>query len=55
MPLVAIGGINEENIEQVARAGADAICVTSAVGLSQEPENAARRLVEIINSAGGNT
>ena len=55
VPLVAIGGINEENIEQVARTGADAICVTSAVGLSPEPENAARRLVEIINSAGGNT
>lgn len=55
VPVVAIGGIDEENIEQVARAGADAICVTNAVGSSQEPEKAASRLVEIIKSVGGNT
>ena len=53
VPLVAIGGINADNLEPVVRAGADAICVTSAVGLAQDPEDAARRLVEGICAAGG--
>ena len=53
VPVVAIGGINEENVEPVARAGADAICVTGAVGLAKDPEEASRRLVEKILEAGG--
>ena len=31
MPVVAIGGINLANIADVVRAGADCICVVSAV------------------------
>jgi thiamine-phosphate diphosphorylase len=53
LPLVAIGGINEGNIEAVVRAGADAVCVTAAVGLADDPEDAARRLVQRIEGAGG--
>ena len=55
VPLVAIGGIDETNIAQVAAAGADAICVSSAVGTSKDPEKAARALVQAIAGAGRNT
>lgn len=54
-PLVAIGGINEENITAVVEAGADAFCLTAAVALAPEPEAAATRLVKIIEEAGGRT
>ncbi len=53
VPLVAIGGINAENVAPVVEAGADAICVTAAVGAAPDPEAAATRLVEVIRSAGG--
>ncbi len=52
-PLVAIGGINAENAAAVIEAGADAICVTAAVGAAPEPEAAAARLVKVIEEAGG--
>ncbi len=52
-PLVAIGGINAENAAPVIEAGADAICVTAAVGAALEPEAAAARLVKVIEDAGG--
>ena len=50
-PLVAIGGINATNIADVARAGADCICVVSAVTYADDPERATARLVEIIEGA----
>jgi thiamine-phosphate pyrophosphorylase len=53
VPLVAIGGINAENLAPVIEYGADAVCVTAAVGLAPEPEAAAARLVEAIRQAGG--
>lgn len=53
VPLVAIGGINAENVAPVVEAGADAICVTAAVGAAPNPEAAASRLVEAIRDAGG--
>ena len=53
VPLVAIGGINAENVAPVTEYGADAVCVTAAVGLAPEPEAAAARLVEAIRQAGG--
>ena len=46
LPLVAIGGINIGNIKSVIEAGADAVCVASAVIGQNSPEAAARRLVE---------
>ena len=53
VPLVAIGGINAENVAPVVEYGADAICVTAAVGLAPEPEAAAAHLVAAIRQAGG--
>jgi thiamine-phosphate diphosphorylase len=53
VPLVAIGGINADNVEPVVAAGTDAVCVTAAVGTAPDPEAAAARLVKAITSAGG--
>ena len=50
-PVVAIGGINYANIADVARAGADCICVVSAVTFADDPERAAAELVDLIDSA----
>ena len=53
LPLVAIGGINAQNVGPVIDAGADAVCVTAAVGAAPDPEAAANQLVEAIRQAGG--
>ena len=53
VPLVAIGGINLDNVAPVVEAGADAICVTAAVASADNPEAAAIAMVEAIRSAGG--
>jgi len=50
VPVVAIGGINKDNVIQVMQAGADASCVISAVISDPDPEEAAQRLVESISS-----
>ncbi|MCY3544401.1 MAG: thiamine phosphate synthase [Chloroflexi bacterium] len=47
-PVVAIGGINASNIVAVARAGADCICVVSAVTFADDVEGAAAELVGVI-------
>lgn len=46
IPIVAIGGISENRVHEVAQSGADAICVTSAVSLAKSPLDATKRLVE---------
>lgn len=48
VPVVAIGGITHENVRQVMSSGADAVCVVSAVIDDNDPEDAARRLVDSI-------
>ena len=50
-PLVAIGGINESNIQEVVNAGAQCVAVVSAICASSNPEESSRRLNKIINSA----
>lgn len=50
-PLVAIGGITEENVESVVEAGADAIAVIGAVAGAADPREAAKRLAESIGNA----
>ena len=50
-PVVAIGGINAGNIADVAQAGADCICVVSAVTYADDMEGAARELVDLMNGA----
>ena len=53
VPLVAIGGITAANVAPVVEAGADAICVTAAVGSAPDPEAAAAELTAAIRAAGG--
>jgi thiamine-phosphate pyrophosphorylase len=48
LPVVAIGGINKDNIGGVMKAGADAAAVISAVMEAADIEKATRQLVEII-------
>ncbi|OGP67633.1 MAG: thiamine-phosphate diphosphorylase [Deltaproteobacteria bacterium RBG_16_44_11] len=43
-PLVAIGGINESNVTEVVKAGADCIAVVSAICAAPDPEMAARNI-----------
>ena len=50
VPVVAIGGISLDNVRQVMLAGADAVCVISAVVGDPNPEEAARRLVDAMGS-----
>ncbi len=52
VPVVAIGGINASNVEAVVRAGADCVCVVSAITLADDPEQAARELTTAVASAG---
>lgn len=47
LPVVAIGGISEKNIAQVAQAGADCAAVISAVVSADDVGRATRRLVEL--------
>ena len=51
-PVVAIGGINADSIADVARAGADCICVVSAVTFADDVEWAAAELVGLIEGVG---
>ena len=51
LPLVAIGGIKESNVADVVEAGADCVAVISAVTMADDPEAAARRLVDAIETA----
>ena len=51
VPVIAIGGINAGNIADVARAGADCICVVSAVTYADDVEGAAGGLVDLMDAA----
>ena len=48
LPLVAIGGINRQNVRDVIVAGADGIAVISAVVASRDITAAARQLRELV-------
>lgn len=48
LPIVAIGGINEQNVQQVMRAGADAVAVISSIVCSENPKEAAARIIKKI-------
>ncbi len=50
-PIVAIGGINKTNIADVAKAGADSVCVVSAITFANDPEAATRELVQLYENA----
>jgi len=48
VPYSCMGGINEENIEQVVGAGAQIVAVVTAVSKAPDPAAAVRRLREIL-------
>jgi thiamine-phosphate pyrophosphorylase len=48
LPLVAIGGINKENVKSVMGAGADSVCLISAILGSDDITLAAREVIQII-------
>ncbi len=50
LPLVAIGGINEENLRAVFEAGADGVAVISAVSSAVDMEEAVRRLRRAVDA-----
>ena len=50
-PVVAIGGINAGNLAEVVRAGADCVCVASAVTHADDPAEATRRLVDLFDAS----
>ena len=56
LPLIAIGGINETNVEEVMKAGADGVAVISAVLGAADIEEATQKLVTMVEqvSLGGN-
>jgi thiamine-phosphate pyrophosphorylase len=51
VPVVAIGGINATNAAEVIRAGADGICVVSAIVSAPDPRAAAAALRGIVEEA----
>lgn len=51
VPVVAIGGINATNAADVIRAGADGICVVSAIVSAPDPRAAAASLRGIVEGA----
>ncbi len=50
-PLVAIGGINETNVEEVIGAGADGIAIISAILMAEDVEGSTRKLVTKLEKA----
>ena len=46
LPIVAIGGINRDNVSEVLVAGADSVAVISAIMTAESPEEAARQILE---------
>jgi thiamine-phosphate pyrophosphorylase len=54
VPLAAVGGVGEANAAAVLAAGADALCVMSAISAADDPRAAARSLVALCAGAAGN-
>jgi thiamine-phosphate pyrophosphorylase len=48
LPMVAIGGINKENARSVMEAGADSVCIISAILGAEDITLAAREIIQII-------
>lgn len=51
-PWFAIGGIDAERLPEVLDAGARRVVVVRAITAAEDPEEAARRLVSVLSSAG---
>jgi thiamine-phosphate diphosphorylase len=55
VPLVGIGGITHDNVQDVIRAGADGVAVISAVCAASDPRAASERFLALIHAARGLT
>jgi thiamine-phosphate pyrophosphorylase len=51
LPLVGIGGLNQDNAAEVIRSGGNGVAVVSAIVAAGDPANAARSLRQIIDEA----
>jgi thiamine-phosphate pyrophosphorylase len=51
LPVVAIGGIDADNVSEALEAGAAGVAVVSAVAAAPDPVAATRRLVEAVRAA----
>jgi thiamine-phosphate pyrophosphorylase len=51
VPLVGIGGITHDNVQEVIRAGADGVAVISSVCSAADPKNASERFLALIRAA----
>ena len=51
IPVFAIGGIDESNVEQLAAAGVHRACVIRALFATPDPEAAARNLRAVLDAA----
>ncbi|HEX4354610.1 MAG TPA: thiamine phosphate synthase [Polyangiales bacterium] len=49
IPVIAIGGLNADNVAEVARAGAAMGAVITALSYADDPENAARRMHAVLS------
>ncbi len=50
VPVVAIGGINRNNVLEVLKAGVAGVAVISAIAGAEDPKEEAKKLVEIVRS-----
>ncbi len=48
LPIVGIGGVNEENLEKVLQAGVDSVAIISAIVSTETPGKSAERIIEKI-------
>jgi thiamine-phosphate pyrophosphorylase len=53
LPLVAIGGINTDNIAEVLAAGADSVAVISAIMQAESPSEATRQIIDKLEMYNG--
>jgi Thiamine monophosphate synthase len=52
IPVIAIGGINLDNVDQVMKAGAHGIAVISAVVDSANPKESVKKLMKKVGPTG---
>ena len=50
IPIIAIGGINRDNVEEVMRAGVQGVAAVSAISEATDPKRAAQELFKKINA-----
>ncbi len=53
LPVIAIGGINLDNLESVVKAGADSVCAISATVATDDIEASVKKFEDIIEKAKG--